>query len=730
ERVREKEPLKRRLAAWSRTVPGAVDAAVASLNAADQRDELHALHEAQAYRLAYWRVAADEINYRRFFDINSLAALRMEEPEVFEATHALALALAAAGKVQGLRIDHPDGLHDPAQYFERLQQGFAQRTGIELSRDAKGRLDRPLYVVAEKIAAPHEDVPDTWAVHGSTGYRFAMVVNGVLVDTSAARRFDRLWQGFSGEAASFAELCYQGKRAIMRNALASELTVLATVLRRIAHSHWCTRDYTFNSLRSALAEVAACMPVYRTYIVDHASAQDLRFIDWAVAQARRRSSLSDPSIFDFVRQTLLGNQAAGVSAERVEAARQFAMRFQQFCAPVAAKGVEDTAFYRYHRLVSLTEVGGDPSVFGITPRAFHGASADRAARWPHTILATSTHDNKRSEDVRNRLNVLSEAPAAWRLSLRRWSSLARSLHTEVDGLRAPSAADEYLLYQTLLGSLPAGGLSDESLPAYRQRIEAYMLKAAREAKLRTSWARPDAAYEGALQALVHGVLARLQPNPLLTDLQARATEFAWFGALNSLSMALLKFTSPGVPDVYQGNELMDLSLVDPDNRRPVDFELRARCLDELSSLAERPARVDAVQALASAPHDGRAKLWLTWRLLALRRELPELFRDGGYQALALRGDRRENGLAFARRCGGRTLVVVAGRLFAQLLKVPDILPLGSGVWGDTAVITTGLADGSLLHNVLTGEPVQVERGSIAMARAFAHFPAAAFISAA
>jgi (1->4)-alpha-D-glucan 1-alpha-D-glucosylmutase len=728
ERESEKEKLKLRMAALSRSAPGAIEAAVAALNAAEQRDELHALHEAQAYRLAYWRVAADEINYRRFFDINSLAALRMEEPAVFEATQGLALDLAAAGKVQGLRIDHPDGLHDPAQYFDRLQQGFAQRKGIQISRDAKGRLQRPLYVVAEKIAAPHEDVPDTWAIHGTTGYRFAMVVNGVLVDTAAAKRFDRIWQGFSGDHESYEELCYQGKRAIMRNALASELTVLATALQRIARSHRRTRDYTFNSLRSALADVAACMPVYRTYIVDSASPQDLRFIDWALAHAKKRSALSDPSIFDFVRQAMLGQAAAGASAERVEAARQFAMRLQQFCAPVAAKGVEDTAFYRYHRLGSLSEVGGDPSVFGITPRAFHGASADRALRWPHTILATSTHDNKRSEDVRNRINVLSETPAAWRLSLRRWSTLARNLHTEVDGVRAPSAADEYLLYQTLLGTLPAGGLDETSLPAYRQRIEAYMVKAAREAKARTSWTRPDEAYEAALAALVHGVLARLQPNPLLTDLQARASEFAWFGALNTLSMVLLKFTSPGVPDLYQGNELMDLSLVDPDNRRPVDFALRTRWLDELSTLSRQAGMPDAVQALAAAPHDGRAKLWLTWQLLALRQELPQLFSEGNYKALNTRGERRDHVLAFARRCHGRTLVVVAGRLFAQLMKTPDSLPIGPDVWRDTAVIATGLAEGTVLRNVVTGESVRIENGAITMAQAFAHFPAAAFIT--
>jgi (1->4)-alpha-D-glucan 1-alpha-D-glucosylmutase len=625
-----------------------------------------------------------------------------------------------------MRIDHPDGLYDPAQYFRRLQEGYARRAGVPLpERDEKGRPGRPLYVVVEKIAAPHEDVPESWHVHGTTGYRFAMVANGVLVDAQAQARFDRAWRAFTREQESFGELAYRGKRAIMRSALASELTVLSTELLRIARADRRTRDYTFNTLRQALAEVAACMPVYRTYIVEAPSAQDLRYVNWAVAQARRRSQAADVSIFDFVRRSLLGQAPEGAREELQAQIRRFAIRFQQFTSPVAAKGVEDTAFYRYNRLASLNEVGGDPSQFGISVRAFHGASADRAARWPHTMLATSTHDNKRSEDVRNRINVLSEIPAVWRLALRRWSRLNRAHRTRLEAGLAPSPADEYLLYQTLLGTLPVQELDEPALVAYRERIESYALKAAREAKAQTSWISPSEEYERALAAFVRALLARVQPNPFLDDLRAQAATLAWFGALNSLSMALVKFTSPGVPDLYQGNELLDFSLVDPDNRRPVDFALRARVLEQvLDPAADRAAMAGE---FARAPQDGRAKLHVTALLLALRSRRPELFRLGEYLPLDCRGAKAQHVLAYARRHEGTTLVVVAGRLFAGLLGSAGRLPLGAQAWGDTAVSAAGLGEGARLHNVLTGETLAVRDGAIALAQAFGGFPAAALL---
>lgn len=729
--ARSREELKSRLAELAQghaEVAAAIDAALGAVNAETTRDALHAVHECQHYRLAYWRVAADEINYRRFFDINDLAALRMEEPAVFEATHGMALDLAAQGVVDGLRIDHPDGLHDPARYFEQLQQSYAQRAGLALPQAANGdRPERPLYVVAEKIAAPHEDVPEQWAIHGTTGYRFGMVAGGVLVDGNAAERFDRIWQRFSGERDSFAEMVYQGKRSVARSALASELTVLATALMRIARADRRTRDYTFNALRDALAEVAACMPVYRTYILGRASPQDIRFLDWAVAQARKRSEAPDRSVFDFVSRVLRGQGPDGATLPPEHAAWQFAARFQQFCAPVAAKGVEDTAFYRYHRLVSLNEVGGDPAPFGMTVRAFHGASADRAARWPHTILATSTHDNKRSEDVRNRISVLSEMPAAWRLGLARWRRLARSLRGLTGDQLAPSAADEYLLYQTLLGTLPVEGLDETRLGPYRERILAYMQKAAREAKRYTSWTCPDSDYEAALEAFVRGLLARVQPNPLLTDLQSSAAALAWFGALNSLSMVLMKFTSPGVPDLYQGNELIDLSLVDPDNRRPVDFALRERSLAALQQMAQAPGLPEQLQQMAAQPWDGRAKLWLTWRLLALRAQAPELFRDGRYVPLASEGGQAQHVVAYARQHGDEVVVVLVGRLFARLGGESGRLPLGEAAWGDTSIDLSELSlpASARFLDAVTGRTLEVREGRLKMSEVWRDFPGAA-----
>ncbi len=741
ERARDKELLKARLArlvARQPAVAQALEAAVQGFNLEGARDALHALIEAQAYRLAYWRVAADEINYRRFFDINELAALRMEREEVFEATQGFALDLAAAGRVDGLRIDHPDGLYDPAQYFRRLQEGFARRAGFALpAAGDDGRPARPLYVVAEKIAAPHEEVPESWHLHGTTGYRFANVANGVLVDGEAAGRFERVWRRFSGVADDFDTIARHAKRDIMRTSLASELTVLATELLRIARADRRTRDHTLNTLRRALADVAACLPVYRTYIVDAPSAQDVRYIDWAVDEARRHGDAVDASVLDFVRQTLLGQAVEGADAALRERVRRLAVRFQQFSAPVAAKGVEDTAFYRYFPLSSLNEVGGEPAQFGLGVAEFHEAGADRAARWPHTMLATSTHDNKRSEDVRNRIDVLSEMPATWRFALRRWQRLnapVRDAHRGPGG-EAPSAADEYLLYQTLLGTLPAGGLTADGLGDYRDRIVAYMRKAAREAKVHTRWTAPDAAYEAALEGFVHALLARLDDNPFLDDLQALGATLAWYGALNSLSLVLLKYGSPGVPDLYQGNELMDLSLVDPDNRRPVDYALRERFLAALERRAQAPGLAGFAGGLAAAPHDGRAKLWITSRLLAWRREQPALWQEGGYAALAARGGRAGHVVAFERRHGAQALVVIAGRLFCRLAAEAALeaqagagappLPLGRPAWGDTAVALPGWPDGTRFENVLTGEVLTLADGALRMADAFASFPAAA-----
>ncbi|CAN7614863.1 malto-oligosyltrehalose synthase [Variovorax sp. LjRoot290] len=732
ERARDKELLKADLsllAARNPDVARAITARVAELNLPVMRDELHALIETQAWRLAYWRVAADEINYRRFFDINSLAGLRMERDEVFEATQSFALDLAASGRVEGLRIDHPDGLYDPARYFRQLQEGYARRAGLLLTaRDEAGRPARPLYVVAEKIVAEDEEVPEDWHVHGTTGYRFANVANGLLVDTAAATKFEKIWRNFTGVEKDFEALARDGKRDIMQSALASELTVLATELLRIARADRRTRDYTFNALRRALGEIAACLPVYRTYIIDAPSAQDERFIAWARREAERGSQDADLTIYDFVQQMLLGRAVSGADDELQQRVLRLAIRFQQFTSPVTAKGVEDTAFYRYFPLSSLNEVGGEPARFGRTVAEFHEASADRGRRWPHTMLATSTHDNKRSEDVRCRIDVLSEMPAAWRLALRRWHGFTRPVRRRLEArgapAGAPSAADEYLLYQTLLGTLPPGGLDDAAREPYVERIVRYMQKAARESKLNTRWTYPNEGYERALEGFVRALFRPGADNRFLDELKIMGARLAWFGALNSLSLALLKYGSPGVPDLYQGNELMDLSLVDPDNRRPVDFRLREQRLNELEALAKAPDMPARVNALAREPHDGRAKLWLVWRMLSLRRAQPVLFREGRYEPLGASGVQAAHVVAFARRHEEQTLVVIAGRLFTGLDSAEGEPPLGE-VWQDTSVRLPDAADGAAFANVLTGETIVVQGGAIRLSAALGRFPGAA-----
>ncbi len=735
ERNRDKELHKRRLAQLVREHPEiaeAIEHAVRAFNGTPGErasfDAMDALLEAQAYRLAFWRVATDEINYRRFFDINDLAALRMENEAVFKATHDFVLGLVAAGKVDGLRIDHSDGLYDPAQYFLRLQEHYARLAGLDAPQvQADGRPGRPLYVLVEKIAASHEHVPTSWAVHGTTGYRFTTVVNALFVDRLARAKLSRVWHAFSGESVDFEEAAYRAKRNITRSALASELTVLATELLRIARADRRTRDYTFNTLRRAIGEVAACCPVYRTYVADGLTPQDKRYIDWSVAHARRRVRSADATAFDFLRQVLLVNPPEEARPALKDRYRAFAMKFQQFTSPVAAKGVEDTSFYSFNRLVSLNEVGGDPDMFGMTVSAFHGASADRAARWPHTMLATSTHDNKRAEDVRCRIDVISEMPAAWRLALRRWSRMNAGQRRTVDGAAAPSRNDEYLLYQTLLGTFPTAPVDAAGLDAYRERIERYMLKAVRESKVHTSWVNVNAEYEEAVTGFVRALLGRLDSNLFLDDLRLQVGPIAWFGMLNSLSTVLVKLTSPGVPDFYQGSEIFDLSLVDPDNRRPVDYGRRGALLEEMQRIGAAPADAMAqcVRGLFDDAADGRAKLWLMWRALQLRRDHADVFLKGDYHPVAVRGVRSRNVVAYARRLGDRGIVAVAVRLCASMGLEHGVLPVGEAAWGDTVLDLAFLPEGTRLANVLTGESLQADAsGLLTLSRAMTVFPAA------
>ena len=648
---------------------------------------LHRLLEQQHYRLAFWRVASDEINYRRFFEITDLAGVRVEDKLVFDATHALVRRLAARGGIDGVRIDHPDGLADPREYLERLNRIFPRR-----------------WIVVEKILADHERLPEDWPVHGTTGYRFANVLTGVFVDPSAEARFDRVYRRFTGESESFAEIAHRSRLLIMGTTLAAELHMLSSWLARIAAGNRKTRDYTATGLRRAIAEIAARFPVYRTYITKRqVSEADRRTIDWAVGAARRASLAADPSVFDFVRSVLTLEAAPPSGMRRTEMLR-FVARFQQFTAPVVAKGVEDTAFYRYNRLIALNEVGGHPDHFGFSLKAFHAAQEDRARRWPTTMLGSSTHDTKRSEDARARLAALSETASGWRMALRRWSLVNRSHRSDVRGEPAPSPGDEYHFYQALIGIWPGG--SPEELAA---RLKAYMLKAAREAKLRTSWINPDTEYEAALERFVEGSLASSLFRKEAGELIAR---LARAGLLVALSQALLKVASPGVPDYYQGTELWDFSLVDPDNRRPVDYALRKKLL----------SRIEGNTSAASLLEDlsnGAAKLHVIRKGLELRKALPALFRGARYQPLYADGGREENVVAFSLSAGAQAVVAVAPRLFSGLMQAQDEAPLGERAWGDAKISTDLQGE---LENVLTGE--RHSGGELRLAALLSSFPVA------
>ncbi len=729
ERNRDKEVHKAQLARLARdpVVLTMLEDAARELNgkAGDDAsfDALHALLEAQTYRLSYWRVASDQINYRRFFDINDLAALRMEDEVVFQATHGLILEWLVQGKVDALRIDHADGLYDPEQYLRRLQDRFAA-----LGNQPPG--GRPLYVVVEKITAQYEDVPEHWPVYGTTGYRFANLVNGLFVDSRAQARMDRTYRGFIGEKPDLEEIIYRAKRIIMRTALAGELNVLANRLWRISQANRDTRDYTLNSLRQALEEVAACFPVYRTYISGAPSAEDRRYVDWAVSRARNRSRTADTTVFGFVRDVLSTDAASGKDSALAAAVLAFTCKFQQFTGPVTAKGVEDTAFYFYNRLVSLNEVGGDPAKFGLSLSAFHGASQDRAKRWPHTMLATSTHDSKRSEDVRARIDAISELPAKWRLGLSRLSRIARRRKRIVSGSPAPSRNDEYLFYQTLLGIWPLEPVDDAALDLLRGRVREFMIKAVREAKVHSSWINTNEEYETAVITFVDSLLTGTARNLFLAEIEALAGRLGWLGLLNSLSMTLVKLASPGVPDIYQGCELWSFALVDPDNRRPVDFALRRRMLAdlELEYSREAPDLASRVGSLMREAEDGRPKLYVTWRLLSLRREDPEVFQNGDYLAVEARGTRAEHVVSFARRGAGRGVIACAPRLMDALAADPRGLPVGAAVWADTSLDVSALGTGPVVVNALTGERVPVlqqdGRSLLKLGDVLASFPVA------
>jgi (1->4)-alpha-D-glucan 1-alpha-D-glucosylmutase len=660
-RHRNKEILRAQLARLSaehRRVAAAIDAVVSEINA--NPDALDALLERQNYRLAFWRTAGRELSYRRFFDINTLIGLRVEEAQVFTDTHALILIWVAEELLQGLRVDHPDGLRDPETYFQRLHDACPGT-----------------WIVAEKILEPGERLPALWPIAGTTGYDFLYRVGGLFVDPDGEDPLTAFYAQFTGESTDYAALVRAKKHLVLRDILGSDVNRLTALFLQVCEQHRRQRDYTRHELHEVLREVIACFPVYRTYIQasrGQVSDDDVRYVQEAIEGAKAHRPDLDAILFDFFGDLLLLRVRGPLEADLV-------MRFQQLTGPAMAKGVEDTAFYCFNRFVALNEVGSDPSHFGVSVAAFHQACIELQQQWPCAMLATSTHDTKRSEDVRARLSLLSEIPQPWTAAVQRWASMNEPFRAD----DLPDRNTEYLLYQTLVGTWPIT----------QERVVAYMEKASREAKVHTSWINPQGHYEAILRAFVNSVLEHAA---FLTALEAFVAPLVEPGRITSLAQTLIKLTAPGVPDIYQGTELWDLSLVDPDNRRPVDYGLRRRLLGELEGLMP--------EAIWARSDEGLPKLWVLRQGLAVRRRQSTMFGPAGrYEPLHAHGQRAEHVVAFSR---GQAIVTVVPRLVMRLC----------GAWADT---TLELPVGHW-HNELTGDAV--DGGTVRLAELLARFPVA------
>ncbi len=748
ERYREKEISKKRLLTLcesSGDIAKFIDENVQIINGAkgdpksfDMMDELLSR---QVYRLAYWRVAADEINYRRFFDINSFGAIRVENPDVFWNIHSLVLRLIKEGKVTGLRVDHPDGLYSPTEYFGQLQRecfhvltgktDAALRGQAEIlqagadNQDNQERAASSFYIIGEKILMKGEKLPDEWPVSGTTGYAFMNKLNGIFVDADAAKIFTLIYTDFTGLRSTFQDIVYEKKKLIMEAIMSGEINTLANVLSRIADRDRHTRDFTLNSLRKAIIEVIAFFPVYRTYVIAYSvSERDRQYIEFAVSKARRKNLSISGSIFDFLRDVLLLRFPEGISDENRKKRHDFVMRFQQITSPVTAKGIEDTAYYVYNRLVSLNEVGGTPERFGSPVDAFHGHNIDRLKSLPHTLNATSTHDTKRGEDVRARINVLSEMPAEWKKHIARWCRLNRKKKTLVDGDAVPDTNDEYLLYQTLLGTWPSCSMDAEEYSSYKKRIAAYMQKSVREAKVNSSWIDPDMAYEEAMTSFTDSILENVPGNQFLKSFRPFHNAVMHLGIFNSLSQTLMKVASPGVPDFYQGTELWDLTLVDPDNRGAVDYISRSQILAELKKKEAEIGPLELTKELVADRADGRIKLYLTHKALIYRKENREIFERGDYIPLEASGERADNICAFARRLDERVIVIVVPRLLGRHISEPAEPFSWSSMWEGSAIVIPFAATGDTYRNVITGETMTVETAAISLPKIFATLPVA------
>ncbi len=764
ERNREKEVIKRRLNTLyheSADVKAHINSNLRIFNGTkgdpESFDLLDELMNQQIYRLSHWRVATEEINYRRFFDINGLGAIRMENPAVFTASHAFIFRLVENGSVTGLRVDHPDGLYDPLDYFHRLQRGcfVHQILGRENSqaddpppatdkllateRELEEQYNRvflenpaykPFYIVGEKILTKSERMPADWPIFSTTGYVFMNSVNGIFVDGEQAKAFDGIYEKFIREKINFQNVIFEKKKLVMQVAMASEVNMLGRYLNDLSEKNRHTRDFTLNSLRSVIVEVVASFPVYRTYINSpHVNERDRQYVEFAVSRAKRRNPAINESVFDFLKDVLLLRFPEVFSDQDKSEWLDFVMRFQQFTGPVMAKGFEDTALSAYNRFVSLNEVGGMPDRFGTPLETFHGQNMERIKSWPHALIATATHDTKRSEDVRARINVLSEIPHEWGKKVRTWALLNRKKKGAIDSDKVPDRNDEYLLYQTLIGvwpvEMPQGGAYDR----FVQRIKDYMLKEAREAKVNTSWINSNKTYEDALLSFIDAILASPQDNEFLDDLLPFQRMVSHYGMFNSLSQTLLKIAAPGVPDFYQGTDLWDFSLVDPDNRRPVDYDKRITMLADLKDLMKRTPAPVLCEELTQTKEDGRIKLYLVYKALNFRRTHSPVFEEGEYVALDADAIRSGNICAFERRAEQTAVLVAVPRFLTRITPGAGTLPYGRAVWQDSSLILPDIEPGTRYRNVFSDQVISVlntktgKRG-LRLSEVFSRFPVA------
>lgn len=699
-RRREIPEIKARL--WSlysndETVRAFIDSSLRAMNGAKgdpaSFDRLEAFIGEQAYRLAWWQVARERMNYRRFFDVSELIGVRVENSEVFSATHAAILRWVEEGRVTGLRIDHVDGLFKPREYLERLS-----------------KIERRPYIVVEKILIEDETLPDDWPIEGTSGYDFLGMVNGVFIDGANLPRLQDTYARFSGLSWTFEDAAYQQKRWIIRHLFRGEMFAMSLHLESIAELDRHGRDLSPEELRKGLAEVTACLPVYRTYLENGAMPlRDRQYVEAAVAEARQRNGEVSGPVYDFLRRVLLCDFPRGLNDEGRDQWIRFVMRWQQLTGPITAKGVEDTTMYVFNRFVSMNEVGGQHS--DVSLERFHGFNIERHRRWPAAMNTISTHDTKRSADVRARLNVLSEIPDEWNRYLFRWARWNRDRKTVLNGRAIPDGNEEMLIYQTLIGAWP---LHEDEAPEFIERVKQYLTKAAREAKVYSTWLKPDEEHEQALHRFAEEIMTPSPDNRFLPHFLEFQKKIAFFGALNSLSQTLLLIASPGIPDFYQNTTLWDLSLVDPDNRRAIELDRRLRLAEEIDEWAGP----DAAQRLLREWPDGRVKLWLIYCALQFRRAHPELFIEGDYLPLEVTGKLRDCVIAFARRRGDESCIVVAPRFMTRVTSTGR-MPLGPKVWGDTALAIPAGLEREWKH-VITGRPLR----NLTLAEVLSEFPVA------